>query len=280
MINLLKRIFLFLVGVPVLVGAILLFPRYHSPLWVGIIIILSALGTVEAGTIFLGPGGKARNLLFFCIGLVLPAAAAMELYGITGDILLPLFLSLTALSFLPAILSQKAADIAEKTGSQLAVLNLLVYPGLFMTFLVRMAGLEAAQLRILLFLVIIFSNDTFAYIVGSLFGRFTRHPFPVSPNKSIAGFIGGFVGALALGLIFIRVFPSALAEAALTLRASLILLIALSANVGDLIESALKRRAGIKDSGKLMPGRGGVLDSTDSVFFSAPFYYYLLLLFF
>ncbi len=117
------------------------------------------------------------------------------------------------------------------------------------------------------------ASDTFAYFVGRAFGK---TPFcSVSPKKSFEGAVGGFVGCfivvLALGELGL--------EQPLWQNVLLALAIAFFAPVGDLIESILKRSFDIKDSGKLFPGHGGVLDRFDSLLFTAPVTYYLLLIF-
>ena len=104
-----------------------------------------------------------------------------------------------------------------------------------------------------------------------------RGVFPVSPKKSIAGFIGGIIAAGVAGYIYFNFFPDIFRHnpvfAVLTG-----ICIGFTSVIGDLIESALKRSADEKDSGTLMGGRGGVLDTIDSVLFSAPFYFYVMVL--
>lgn len=115
------------------------------------------------------------------------------------------------------------------------------------------------------YVLIVWANDVFAYLVGMTFGRhklFER----LSPKKSWEGFFGGLLGAAAAGL-----------GAAYWLDAScgawvgLALVTAVTAVAGDLAESMFKRSAGVKDSGSLIPGHGGVLDRFDAMLLSAPF---------
>lgn len=113
------------------------------------------------------------------------------------------------------------------------------------------------------------ASDTFAYFTGVTLGRH-RLCEAISPKKSVEGFVGGLVGTAAtvagLGAALSwPILPMALLGVA----------IALLATVGDLVESAIKRYAGIKDSGVLIPGHGGVLDRFDSVMFVVPFVYYV-----
>ena len=114
------------------------------------------------------------------------------------------------------------------------------------------------------------SSDTFAYFTGSLLGSHKLCP-NISPNKTIEGFVGGIIGTMlsvtGLGMLFS--FP-------LLPMVALGFCIALVATLGDLVESVMKRATGIKDSGSLIPGHGGVLDRFDSVMFTVPFVYYFV----
>ena len=116
-----------------------------------------------------------------------------------------------------------------------------------------------------------------AFVVGSLFGRKSTKLFLVSPNKSVVGFISGVLFTIAVGLAFRILFPIPISFLQMILLSTAS---TISANAGDLIESAIKRSADVKDAGKLMPGRGGILDSIDSILFSAPIYYYILTIIF
>ena len=113
------------------------------------------------------------------------------------------------------------------------------------------------------------ASDSFAYFVGSAIGRHRLCP-SISPKKTVEGFLGSVVGTTACvaaaGQFFFG-FP--LGEMAV-----LGLAISLFATLGDLVESVLKRYVGIKDSGALFPGHGGVLDRFDSVLYTAPLVYF------
>lgn len=143
-----------------------------------------------------------------------------------------------------------------------------LYPGIF---LAQLAMLREAGLAPTLFAVLVtWATDTFAYFVGSWRGRRPLWP-SVSPNKTVEGAVGGLVGGVASGVAL----ALALGEAPLW-WAGAALIAALAAQVGDLVESRLKRQAGVKDSGRLLPGHGGALDRFDSLFFSATAVYSLL----
>jgi phosphatidate cytidylyltransferase len=113
-------------------------------------------------------------------------------------------------------------------------------------------------------------GDTAAYYIGSLRGRSKLLP-RISPNKTVegavAGLFGNVAGALAYGSLF---FPAQLAPAGIFLA----LLVGVTGQLGDLCESMLKRAVGLKDSGGILPGHGGVLDRLDSLLFSVPVVFY------
>ena len=120
-------------------------------------------------------------------------------------------------------------------------------------------------------LLLIWVNDSFAFIVGKNLGK--RKLFiSVSPKKTIEGFIGGFIFALIAAYI---ISISALNSVSFSLTNWFIIaaIVSIIGTIGDLVESKLKRQANIKDSGTIMPGHGGILDRLDSLLFSAPFVY-------
>lgn len=123
---------------------------------------------------------------------------------------------------------------------------------------------DAGRTWLLVLVLTVWSFDTFAYLSGRTFkkGRFLNH---ISPNKTWSGVIGGTVAAIVVAtLLTWATGQSPLAGAVLGL------LLAVSAQSGDVAESMLKRAAGQKDSGTLIPGHGGILDRTDSFLFAAP----------
>ena len=145
-----------------------------------------------------------------------------------------------------------------------------IYIAFLLSHLVLLRGLEYGSLWILLLCTTTWSGDTSAYFSGMKFGKRKLYK-EVSPNKSIEGLIGGFFGGILAALIFkVLFFPSLGFGEALFVAA----VIGIIGPLGDLSESMLKRSSGVKDSGGIIPGHGGVLDRVDSVMFSAPFLYY------
>ena len=156
---------------------------------------------------------------------------------------------------------------------------ILFYPGLLITFIQRVTVLHSPDLLLILFFLIIFGNDVFAYVFGMWLGKNNRGWADVSPNKSIAGLVGGILSAMILSTVLVLTIPAL--SALLTITQTLIIsaLTAIVANIGDLIESAFKRSAKMKDSGTLIPGRGGLLDSIDSMLIASPIFFLLLVAF-
>lgn len=121
------------------------------------------------------------------------------------------------------------------------------------------------------YVFIIWANDVFAYLVGMSVGRH-RLCERLSPKKSWEGFFGGIAGAVGMGILAAYVL-----ETDMWAWAGLALVAAVSGVLGDLVESMFKRAAGVKDSGKLIPGHGGVLDRFDAMLLSAPFVFVYML---
>jgi phosphatidate cytidylyltransferase len=150
------------------------------------------------------------------------------------------------------------------------------YPVIFLTYLQRLRDLPFHGLEWCLFSIFtVWLTDSAAYFIGSVVGRHKLAP-NVSPNKSVEGSVAGAVGAVVSGCAF-----SLLTDIApLCFVVCLALAIGITAQLGDLFESALKRAADLKDSGRVIPGHGGVLDRFDSILLAVPLVYYTLLVYY
>ena len=127
-------------------------------------------------------------------------------------------------------------------------------------------------LLLLAIFIFIWVNDTGAYLVGSRWGKRRLAP-NISPKKSVEGSIGGLLLVLLSAVVLrLLLFPE-LSWLRILLIAAVV---AIFGTIGDLFESSLKRRAGVKDSGKLIPGHGGILDRIDSLLLAVPAVYLLL----
>ena len=166
--------------------------------------------------------------------------------------------------------------VALRTGPEHYTANALVTLGgvIYLGFLgsaplliVRSAGPEAGTHLLLVLFVCVWLTDAAAYTCGRLWGRKKLAP-RISPGKTVAGLIGGFGGGL-LALFAHRLLPSF----SLVELLGLLLLVSAGGQLGDLVESALKRDMGVKDTPALIPGHGGILDRFDSYFFAFPLAY-------
>lgn len=129
--------------------------------------------------------------------------------------------------------------------------------------------------------VLVWSNDTFAYLIGSKFGKHKLLE-RISPKKTIEGFVGGLLGALLAGFVIFKVLenysPMDAEKYPLWVWIVMAIIVSVFGTIGDLIQSKFKRQAGVKDSGIIMPGHGGLYDRLDSIIYASPFVYAFLLI--
>jgi phosphatidate cytidylyltransferase len=206
------------------------------------------------------------NMLLTCSELILIHFDIFESYGIVPFIL-----------FVIVILS---IALYQKKGNPFTGAAFSFFAGLFITLplillnLIHEISIREAIPYTLAIFIFIWTNDTFAYLFGMGFGRhrlFER----ISPKKSWEGFIGGLIMVTVSAYIIFRFFPTA----GLIHWIIFALLTAISSVFGDFNESLLKRIADIKDSGKILPGHGGMLDRIDSLLLASPVIYIYLLIF-
>ena len=145
----------------------------------------------------------------------------------------------------------------------------LIYIPVLLSFLILIREGSSGMIWIFLLLAVIFAGDTSAYYVGSYLGRHKLSP-AVSPGKTIEGSIGGLAGNLVVGSIGKFFFLPAMPWGLCLL---FFIVVGIAGQVGDLFESELKRVSGIKDSGGILPGHGGILDRIDALLFAAPVAY-------
>ena len=165
-------------------------------------------------------------------------------------------------------------QIISKLSKYIYLIGYIMLPFLF---IVKISfGIAAYNPKIIIGLfILIWTNDTFAYLVGKSIGKhklFER----ISPKKTIEGFFGGVVFAALAGFLISKFYIQPTPEfssKSILIWMIIALIVSIFGTIGDLIESKFKRIAGVKDSGSIMPGHGGVLDRLDSVIFVAPVIY-------
>jgi phosphatidate cytidylyltransferase len=166
-------------------------------------------------------------------------------------------------------------DNIQKISISSKYLYLLGYIILPFVFITKISfGIKDYNPKIIIGLfILVWTNDTFAYIVGKSIGKYKLLE-RISPKKTIEGFVGGIVFAVLAGFLISKFYIQAspnFSEKSILIWITIALIVGILGTIGDLIESKFKRIAGVKDSGKIMPGHGGILDRLDSVIFVAPF---------
>lgn len=265
--NLLRRALTALVVLPLLLFALL---RGPALLGVSIVALAVLLGLFEFYALLAKRGLEP----FRKTGLLLAGLIFLEELRPLG-LGAPLW-PLVAVLLLTAAL-RRAGDLERTVPSSAGTFLGATYLGALggaMAGLLLLAPAAQGGFRLLLLLGIVMVSDTFAFFVGHALGRHRLAP-ALSPGKTVEGALGGLVGG-ALGAWLVR----ALGLPGLPLRHALLLGVTVAAMgiIGDLLESLLKRWAGVKDSGNLFPGHGGMLDRLDSLLFGAPVLYYYFVL--
>jgi phosphatidate cytidylyltransferase len=149
---------------------------------------------------------------------------------------------------------------------------LLLFPVWSLTHLIFYLDSETSRRSLLFLLICVWVCDSAAYYVGSSMGKRKLAP-GISPNKTVEGSVAGVLGAVGAALILNAL---SLVQWPLWFVVAAGSLIAVLGQLGDLAESMVKRDAGVKDSGNLIPGHGGVLDRVDALLFTLPVFHYAL----
>ena len=255
---------------------IFILPYYNH-----LVMNLCAVAVTVAGArelqILLSRRGAPTFPYIFVPAALIPAAAYLEVLGVIAPAWsLAVPTSLIVLILLRAlwIRDQKSLSfLLQKISSSLLI---LIYPAALVSFIVRLTAFENAAWVLLFFFGIIFANDITAYLAGMFLGRRTRLGYVVSPNKSAVGFAAGILASIGVAVLLRATVPDLL-----PIGYGLTAVVGAAAGIltisGDLVESALKRSADVKDSGGIIPGRGGILDSIDSWLLTAPMFYFVFL---
>lgn len=245
---------------PLVVLVILKGASWHFGL---LLSILSVAGLYEFFSMAL-PDRKSEMIPFALFGglaVLTPLLADGRIFMMS----LAIFFLLTAFHFL-----FRLKDISTAGRDVGLVCTAFLYVPFLLAHLLMIRLLPQGTSWLLLIMLIVMSNDSAAYYVGSAFGK-NRLYEAVSPKKSIEGALGGLAGGLLGGLLAKFIFFSQLTLVDVFITATLVGVIG---QIGDLFESLLKRSFGVKDSGSIIPGHGGVLDRLDSILFAAPTTYY------
>lgn len=274
--KLLQRLLTFFIIFPSII-ALTFWDFYHHLPLVVLCTAASVVGAFEMAGMLRNKGMEANHYLPLLFGLAFPVTAYLEVCGLIQPhhtlVIIALFIMLV---FTRQIFVNTEEGLQPVLGKVAGNLLILIYPGLFLYFFIKILSFDQASVLISVFAVSIYGNDANAWLFGNLFGKKSSKPFLVSPKKSTVGFLGGIFGTYLVLIVCFFWFPGLLGTNIFTVI-GLATLLAFATIVGDLFESSLKRSAGVKDSGNIIPGRGGVLDSMDSIIFSAPIIYIFLM---
>lgn len=266
-----KRLLTFFIGIPVVLLLVFCDVLHQLPLQI-VITLFSALGSFELYNMISKDNKLFPKALIVIGTALLPISTYIFMItNISFAEILPLVFICEAV-ILMGIEGFSGKTFETSLNKIAKSIFIIFYCGFLMTYLSRMSSLKNAKFMISLFLIFVFMCDSGAWFFGILFGKSTRGVFAASPNKSIVGFIGGIITSIAFGILFKVIFPEIITCSYLKL-CILGFITALAGIIGDLIESVFKRSCNVKDSGNIMPGRGGILDCIDSILISAPVFY-------
>ena len=219
--------------------------------------------------------GLAVGVLLFALNFIVFRQFSRSVTDEAGGAVLYLLLYIGLLLptlFVCELFRRSATPLANLGATLLGVLYVAVPLSLLLYVPVLAGDGVWRPETVLCYIFIIWATDVFAYLVGMTFGRH-RLCERLSPKKSWEGFFGGLAGAVATGLAAAYAL-----DANYWVWGGLALVASLSGVAGDLVESMFKREAGVKDSGQVIPGHGGVLDRFDALLLSAPYVFLYLLL--
>lgn len=274
--KILGRILTGLIMFPLLYFVIFVFTQFNFLALNIIILLFTIAGAFEVQNFFI----KANIPVFKYSAPILSSSMAIVTYleisffkqinslSYKWLILILLFISLRS------IFAVKKKDFSKILPVISSSSFIIIYPGLFITYIIRILTLSDTKpgYVFLFFIVLVFSNEIMSYLLGKFFGQGTKLKLSISPNKTLVGFIAGFLSSIGSAVIFYylvpRIFSTTLFNVMLFGS-----LISLASIFGDLFESAMKRSANVKDSGTLAMGRGGILDTLDSLLLSAPVFF-------
>ena len=252
----------------VLIGALLLGPTVYITFFsfVGVWSLYEFYGIVKSDSV------KPNTILGIATGVVLAVLVGLHCLDIIPFIKVWLFIPFFSFIFIISLFQKRELPFHDIGYTILGIMYACI-PFLFFVALGFIKGTFNYYIP-MGFLIILWANDTGAYLSGRSFGKhklFER----ISPNKTWEGFIGGVLFAMLIALNLQQYFGSLEKWQWVSMAA----VIGVFGTLGDLVESMLKRSLGVKDSGNILPGHGGLLDRFDGLLIAAPLVFLLLLMF-
>jgi len=235
----------------------------YGPVWSWLIPVglASVLGLWEYESLMpLGASLNWERVLYYSVGMVMPGAAFLgSAWGLHACLVIGLFLAFFGLLLGSPNDSSALTRVVHRAFAWLYIPYLLSYVPL-------LGASEEARAWVFFLLLVIMAGDAGAYYFGRSFGSRKLYE-KVSPKKTVEGSVGGFLCSVVLGCIYGALFIDGMSLAKILLLSAVLSLVG---QCGDLFESMIKRMSGKKDSSRLLPGHGGVLDRLDSLLFAFP----------
>lgn len=240
------------------------FVWYGGKPFLGLVYVLAFAGLYELVRMKQLPLLSVPTLLaaLLLAVILLPGKGALEMMYLT-KIEITFLVVLLLLSY--TVLSKNTFTFDD--ASFLLMATLYVGMGFYYLNETRIEGLR----YILYTLLVIWATDTGAYFVGRAIGKRKLWP-EISPNKTVGGAVGGVICAVVVALVYNRFSP---VTDNMGMLVAVTAAVSVFGQIGDLVESAFKRHYGVKDSGSILPGHGGILDRLDSLLFVLPLLHFL-----
>ena len=246
-----------------------------------------ALGRYATGVVF-GLMAGAAALEFYAMSRR-ESRLPNELFGVAAAGFMPMAAALWGMAGLSAIMTAliaaslvwHVAFVRVRTADTAITVFGALYTGFLLAYLVLIIDVYAAGTVLALAVVAsVWANDSLAYFFGSMIGRHKMAP-RISPKKSWEGFFAGLAGTMAVWMLLVTLFPRVVPsfpDTGLSIPWALItgLAVGIAVVIGDLAESRIKREAGVKDAGNILPGHGGFLDRLDSTILVCLVAYWML----
>ncbi|UTD09359.1 phosphatidate cytidylyltransferase [Treponema sp. B152] len=273
--KLIERLIIFFVGAPLVLASIYFLPHYNFLVYHIELFIAALIANYEIYNILSQRSPAYPKKILACFGTILVLSSYLiGLHAVPFQYIFIVFGCVTVGMMFMEVIFSFSGNFTNSIARLTTGVFMLIYPWGLTVFLSAIASLPNAGALIIMFFLMTFGCDSFAWLFGMLLGKNNRGFIKASPKKSIVGFIGGFIGSITAAVasfyFFNKQFNGKLKELII-----IALFTALFAIIGDIIESILKRSADVKDSGKVILGRGGILDSIDSLLIAAPVFYTL-----
>lgn len=273
--KLVQRLLIFFIGMPLVLAFVL--PPYFNHLTLHILLLtFSFLAALELSNMLSKKSALMPKPFLITLSVILPLISYFCGFFNFDYIFVDIAFA-CAILVIFAVEALSAKEF-EKSNEKIAnAIFCVAYAGFLPTFISRLSVLNHSSELIVLYLFFVFISDSAAWLFGMTLGKNNRGLIAASPNKSIAGFIGAYLGTIGICFLLKYVFWQDIFGTAGFVKLIILAVCVTTASIiGDLAESVFKRSSGCKDSGNIILGRGGALDSIDSVFGAAPIFYIIV----